>query len=75
MPLESRAVDVHGLNLRNYDDENITGAKTEKKKEYEQLYGLGAQRIQAMETAMQLQFSRNCDRNQPKLWPNMPLRM
>ena len=75
IPIESRAVDLHGLNDRDYDAENIRNIKTEKTKEYEKLYGLGAPRIQAMETAMQLLFSRNCDRNQPKLWPNMPLRM
>lgn len=70
IPLENRAVDIgHELDLE-YD------SKTEKTKAYEKLYGPShAPRIQAMETAMQLQFSRNCDRFQPKLWPNMPLRM
>ena len=70
MPLESRAVDIHHGMDADYD------ARTEKTKAYEKLYGPShAPRIQAMETAMQLQFSRNCDRFQPKLWPNMPLRM
>lgn len=40
---------------------------------YSELYGMNASRIQAMETAIQLNFNRNCDRKQPKLWPNMPL--
>lgn len=37
------------------------------------IYGTGAPMIHAMETAMQLTYHRNCDRKQPKLWPNLPL--
>ena len=41
--------------------------------EMKQLYGAGAAMIHGMETAMQLNFDRNCDLKQPKLWPNLPL--
>ncbi|XP_032793950.1 gem-associated protein 8 isoform X1 [Daphnia magna] len=44
-------------------------------KDYVEIYGANAPRIQAMETAIQLNFRRNCDRKQPKLWPNMPLQL
>lgn len=42
---------------------------------YEELYGTAAPTIRAMETTIQVQFHSNCDRKQPKLWPNMPLRL
>lgn len=38
------------------------------------LYGKDAQIIHGMETAMQLDFERNCDLKQPKFWPNLPLK-
>ena len=47
----------------------------EDKHLHSDLYGSNAARIHAMETAIQLNFNRNCDRKQPKLWPNMPLNM
>ncbi|KAG5267304.1 hypothetical protein AALO_G00220270 [Alosa alosa] len=43
--------------------------------EMKRLYGENAARIQAMETAMQLNFDRNCDRLQPKYWPVIPLKL
>ncbi|XP_075997941.1 gem-associated protein 8-like [Genypterus blacodes] len=39
------------------------------------LYGEDATKIQAMETAMQLNFDRNCDLKQPKYWPVIPLKL
>ncbi|XP_064608669.1 gem-associated protein 8-like [Liolophura sinensis] len=39
------------------------------------LYGKGAAMIHGMETAMQMTFDRNTDILQPKLWPNMPLKI
>jgi len=68
LPIEARSVDVHGLNIP--DPENVSN----KFKDYENLYGRNAPRIQAMETAMQCTFHRICDRKQPKFWPNMPLK-
>lgn len=43
--------------------------------EMKRLYGENAARIQAMETAMQLNFDRNQDRIQPKYWPVIPLKL
>ncbi|NWX32812.1 GEMI8 protein, partial [Notiomystis cincta] len=43
--------------------------------EMEKLYGAEAAKIQAMETAMQLIFDRNCDKKQPKYWPIIPLKL
>ncbi|XP_074849281.1 gem-associated protein 8 isoform X1 [Carettochelys insculpta] len=43
--------------------------------EMKKLYGVGAAKIQAMETAMQLAFDRNCDKKQPKYWPVIPLKL
>lgn len=37
------------------------------------LYGKGAAMIHGMETAMQLNYDRNCDLQQPKLWPQLPI--
>lgn len=39
------------------------------------LYGKGAAMIHGMETAMQMTYDRNTDILQPKLWPNMPLKI
>ncbi|XP_006816967.1 gem-associated protein 8-like [Saccoglossus kowalevskii] len=38
------------------------------------LYGKDAAVIHGMETALQLQFDRNCDKKQPKIWPTIPLK-
>ncbi|XP_052283218.1 gem-associated protein 8-like isoform X2 [Dreissena polymorpha] len=39
------------------------------------LYGRGAPMIHGMETALQMAFDRTADLMQPKMWPNMPLRV
>ncbi|XP_025087556.1 gem-associated protein 8-like [Pomacea canaliculata] len=39
------------------------------------LYGKGAAMIHGMETALQMNFDRNLDVKQPKLWPNMPFKI
>ncbi|XP_067661178.1 gem-associated protein 8-like [Haliotis asinina] len=39
------------------------------------LYGTGAAMIHGMETALQMTYDRHLDANQPKYWPNMPLRV
>ncbi|NXD06712.1 GEMI8 protein, partial [Nothocercus nigrocapillus] len=43
--------------------------------EMKKLYGDRAAKIHAMETAMQLNFDRNCDKYQPKYWPVIPLKL
>uniref|UniRef100_A0A8D0L3D0 Gem nuclear organelle associated protein 8 n=1 Tax=Sphenodon punctatus TaxID=8508 RepID=A0A8D0L3D0_SPHPU len=43
--------------------------------EMKKLYGVGAAKIQAMETTMQLNFDKNCDKKQPKYWPVIPLKL
>ncbi|GFN74624.1 gem-associated protein 8-like [Plakobranchus ocellatus] len=43
--------------------------------EMKQLYGAGAPMIHGMETALQMTFDRIQDKFQPKLWPNMPLKI
>ncbi|NWX91642.1 GEMI8 protein, partial [Nothoprocta ornata] len=43
--------------------------------EMKKLYGDSAAKIHAMETAMQLDFDRNCDKYQPKYWPIIPLKL
>nr|XP_033805309.1 gem-associated protein 8 isoform X2 [Geotrypetes seraphini] len=43
--------------------------------EMKKLYGEDAAKIQAMETAMQLNFDRNCDKKQPKYWPVIPMKL
>ncbi|KAI9559578.1 hypothetical protein GHT06_013583 [Daphnia sinensis] len=60
------------------DSQNPVSASNLNETHYEsyvEIYGENAPRIQAMETAIQLNFRRNCDRKQPKLWPNMPLQL
>lgn len=69
IPIERIASDsqdhIHNCSPNSYEDNQ----------NYFQIYGANASRIQAMETAIQLNFNRNCDRKQPKLWPNMPLHL
>ncbi|NXA11570.1 GEMI8 protein, partial [Sapayoa aenigma] len=43
--------------------------------EMKKLYGAEADKIQAMEAAMQLIFDKNCDTKQPKYWPIIPLKL
>ncbi|XP_030055436.1 gem-associated protein 8 [Microcaecilia unicolor] len=43
--------------------------------EMKKLYGEDAAKIQAMETAMQLNFDRNCDKKRPKYWPVIPMKL
>ncbi|XP_054977720.1 gem-associated protein 8 [Sorex araneus] len=40
----------------------------------QRLYGDSANKIQAMEAAMQLTFDKHCDRKRPKYWPVIPLK-
>ncbi|XP_033100479.1 gem-associated protein 8-like [Anneissia japonica] len=42
-------------------------------KEMQELYGEHAAMIHGMETALQLQFDRACDKKQPSHWPVIPL--
>ncbi|KAG8451927.1 hypothetical protein GDO86_003931 [Hymenochirus boettgeri] len=46
-----------------------------RRAEMKKLYGEDAATIQGMETAMQLNFDRHCDKKQPKYWPIIPLRL
>ena len=43
--------------------------------EMKMLYGKGAAMIHGMETALQMNFDRNLDVRQPKMWPNMPFKI
>ncbi|KAM4819362.1 gem-associated protein 8 isoform 2-T4 [Thomomys bottae] len=45
-----------------------------RKAEMKVLYGKNAAKIQAMETAVQLNFDKHCDKHQPKYWPVIPLK-
>jgi gem associated protein 8 len=47
----------------------------QRTQEMKLMYGEAAPMILGMETAMQLSFDRNCDLRQPKLWPNIPLKL
>ncbi|CAH2223099.1 gem-associated 8 [Pelobates cultripes] len=48
----------------------------ERRKEgMKRLYGEDAAKIQGMETAIQLNFDRHCDKKQPKYWPIIPLKL
>lgn len=62
IPLETRATDATALEINEFLQTS-----------YDELYGFKATTVLAMETAVQVNFHRNCDRKQPKLWPNMPL--
>ncbi|XP_064481289.1 gem-associated protein 8-like [Ornithodoros turicata] len=43
--------------------------------EMKELYGSSAAMVHGMETAMQLSFDRFCDLQQPRHWPNIPLKL
>ncbi|XP_078322997.1 gem-associated protein 8-like [Crassostrea virginica] len=43
--------------------------------EMTKLYGKGAAMIHGMETAIQMSYDRTADIQQPKYWPNMPLKI
>ncbi|KAM8977303.1 gem-associated protein 8 [Pelodytes ibericus] len=46
-----------------------------RREEMKKLYGEDAAKIQGMETAIQLNFDRHCDKKQPKYWPIIPLKL
>ncbi|XP_033646277.1 gem-associated protein 8-like [Asterias rubens] len=46
-----------------------------RRKEMKVLYGKDCARIHGMETAMQMQFDRNCDRFTPAFWPIVAIKM
>ncbi|XP_072170915.1 gem-associated protein 8-like [Diadema setosum] len=59
---------------------NMMGAPKEqpgqrRAKEMKMLYGKDSPAIHGMETAIQMQFDRNCDKKQPSFWPSVPLKM
>lgn len=47
----------------------------ERSREMKILYGSNAERIQAMESLMQVQFDIDFDKLNPPLWPNMPFKL
>ncbi|XP_033616228.1 gem-associated protein 8 isoform X3 [Fukomys damarensis] len=62
-----------------YNNRRTVKAPTERPGELRQaemkrLYGDGAPKILAMETAVQLSFDKHCDRKHPKYWPVIPLK-
>lgn len=71
----------------NVEELQVTGTKTptveapkerpgaRRTAEMKLLYGKGAPMIHGMETALQMTFDRNTDLKQPKIWPNMPLKV
>lgn len=73
IPVETRLTGISCYS--NLDVCAMQEISDEKVNYYFAQYGQNAQKIQAMETAVQLNFNRNCDRKQPKLWPNMPLHL
>ncbi|XP_054754855.2 gem-associated protein 8-like [Lytechinus pictus] len=59
---------------------HILGAPVEqpgrrRAEEMKILYGKDSPAIHGMETAIQMQFDRNCDKKQPAFWPTVPLKM
>ncbi len=40
-----------------------------------ELYGEEAEAVHALETSIQLNFEKVCDRHKPLLWPCLPLNM
>lgn len=63
---------------KGFDDAGLPPRKQiglQRTEEMKLMYGEAAPMILGMETAMQLSFDRNCDLKQPKLWPNIPLKL
>jgi gem associated protein 8 len=66
------------LNFAGFDDAVLPPRKQiglQRTEEMKLMYGEAAPMILGMETAVQLSFDRNCDLKQPKLWPNIPLKL
>lgn len=75
---EGEYIDIEGATLSTKRGTVLPPAEqpgARRTSEMKLLYGKGAAMIHGMETAMQLCFDRNCDIQQPKLWPNMPLNL
>lgn len=53
----------------------VSEQRRQRTAEMKQLYGQSAAMIHGMETAMQLSYNRFCDQQQPKHWPNIPLKL
>ncbi|XP_037090230.1 gem-associated protein 8-like [Pollicipes pollicipes] len=51
------------------------GAETERRRRDQmlRLYGVGAERVAALESRVQLEFGRVTEAHRPPLWPNIPL--
>ncbi|KAI5750002.1 hypothetical protein M8J76_012090 [Diaphorina citri] len=55
---------------------NLMGVKHKERKDYKRnLYGLEADKIMAMENAMDITFNQQKDLNKPVLWPNLALNL
>lgn len=72
--------EIHFVSVRSDQKERTVEAPKERPgsrrtEEMRFLYGKGAAMIHGMETALQMNFDRNLDVKQPKLWPNMPFKI
>jgi gem associated protein 8 len=63
-----------GFNSNQITSQEPSAHELKQQKMYE-LYGDDYNIIQGMEAALQLNYDRLCDLNQPKFWPIMPIRM
>ena len=66
--LEQESMPASGSSLAPREQ---VGAR--RNNEMKMLYGKDAAMIHGMETALQLNFNRNCDLKQPQYWPNLPI--
>ncbi|XP_057667990.1 uncharacterized protein LOC130900974 [Diorhabda carinulata] len=65
---KSQIMDVTEANLPDPDMKN-------RLEEMRRIYGDAAEKIMAMETAVQLNYERHFEQNNPIFWPVLPLRM
>lgn len=76
---EGDRVNVEEVHSTSHSGHSLSAPKerpgARRTAEMKVLYGKGAAMIHGMETALQMKFDRNVDLKQPKMWPNMPLRL
>lgn len=67
-------IGVHGITRPSTRTPNVAAEFEKKKKEMRELYGEDAEKIAAMETALDMHFEQYLSNHEPPLWPSIPLK-
>ena len=68
-------IGVHGIQKKTTEAPNERVKEIQKKEEAKKMYGLTAEKILAMEAALDMGFQTEYTAKKPSMWPNIPLRL